>query len=174
MESSEELWSSRRKMNSVDRRGREEQQVSLLPMDDVWAGDGANWWLEICSGCESPPASVCICVFFIFVFFIYKDWICIPYNIPNRTKNLEALHYSPLRVHSGIPVTLRRIKQNFYWKGIRASVHQYVQECTVCQRAKPDRAKYPGQLAPLPVPSQYWMLPTWNSFSGLICCGNIR
>ena len=83
----------------------------------------------------------------------YKDRIWIPNNTPMRTKILEALHYSPLRGHSGIPVTLRRIKQNFYWKGIRASVHHYMQECTVCQRAKPDRAKYPNLLAALAVHS---------------------
>lgn len=35
---------------------------------------------------------------------------------------------------------------------MRAQVHQYVSECIICQRAKPDRTEYPGLLAALPVP----------------------
>ena len=42
---------------------------------------------------------------------------------------------------SGIPVTLRRLKQLFYWKGMKTQVRKFVQECDICQRAKPDRAK---------------------------------
>lgn len=39
-----------------------------------------------------------------------------------RQKILEALHDSPIGGHTGVPVTLRRIKQNFYWKGLKAYV----------------------------------------------------
>lgn len=42
---------------------------------------------------------------------------------------------------SGMEVTLRRLKQLFYWKGMKTQVRQFVQECDICQRAKPDRAK---------------------------------
>jgi hypothetical protein len=38
-------------------------------------------------------------------------------------------------------VTLRRLKQLFYWKGMKTQVRKFVQECDICQRAKPDRAK---------------------------------
>jgi hypothetical protein len=59
---------------------------------------------------------------------------------------------SPTGGHSGILVTLRRVKQLFFWKGMKASVKKLVDECVICQRAKPDKAKYPGLLEPLPVP----------------------
>lgn len=31
-----------------------------------------------------------------------------------------------------------------------------VQQCTICQKAKPDRSRYPGLLQPLPVPTSSW------------------
>ena len=97
----------------------------------------------------------------------YKDRVWIPDSPDLKQRILAALHDSPIGGHSGIPVTLRRIKQSFYWKGLRAFVHQYVQECCICQRAKPDRARYPGLLEPLPVPSQYWQMLTMDFVEGL-------
>jgi hypothetical protein len=46
-------------------------------------------------------------------------------------------------------------------------VHQYVKECTVCQQAKPECSRYPGLLAPLPVPDQFWQMVTMDFVEGL-------
>jgi hypothetical protein len=82
----------------------------------------------------------------------YKDRIWLPAVSELQEKIVLALHASPAGGHSGIPVTLRRVKQLFFWKGMKASVKKLVDECVICQRAKPDKAKYPGLLEPLPVP----------------------
>ncbi|WVZ49084.1 hypothetical protein U9M48_000465 [Paspalum notatum var. saurae] len=58
--------------------------------------------------------------------------------------------------HSGVPVTLRKLKQLFAWKGLNASVHSFVTSCLVCQQAKPDRSKSPGLLQPVDVPPSAW------------------
>ena len=79
-----------------------------------------------------------------------KIWIPAVHELQQSI--ITAFHSSPIGGHSGIPVTLRRLKQLFCWKGMAASVHQFVSQCTVCQQAKPDRSKYPGLLQPLPVP----------------------
>lgn len=97
----------------------------------------------------------------------YKQRFWLPSGSPMTVKIIEAFHASPLGVHSGVPVTLRKLKKLFYWKGMTNQVHKMVQECLICQRAKPDRAKYPGLLAPLPVPSQYWQLLAMDFVEGL-------
>jgi hypothetical protein len=48
-----------------------------------------------------------------------------------------------------MPVTYRRLKQHFAWKGMKIDVQEFVQSCLVCQQAKPDRARYPGLLQPI-------------------------
>jgi hypothetical protein len=64
------------------------------------------------------------------------------------TKNLQlqivtALHDSPIGGHLGFPVTYRRIKQLFAWKGMKSHIKEFVAACSVCQQSKPDRSKYP-------------------------------
>ncbi|GKA70496.1 reverse transcriptase [Tanacetum coccineum] len=39
-----------------------------------------------------------------------------------------------------------------YWKGMRKRVKQWIRECDVCHREKPDLNAYPGLLQPLPIP----------------------
>lgn len=97
----------------------------------------------------------------------YKERIWLPSDSELTLKLLDAFHTSPIGGHSGIPVTLRRLKQLFSWKGMRAQVKSYVQECEICQRAKPDPARYPGLLEPLPVPKQYWQILTMDFVKGL-------
>jgi hypothetical protein len=82
-------------------------------------------------------------------------------------KILESLHASPMGGHSGIPVTLRRVKGLFYWKNLKAAIRAYVQQCVICQHAKPDRSKYPGLLAPLPVSNQFWQMVSMDFIDGL-------
>lgn len=97
----------------------------------------------------------------------YKDRLWLPAGVPLILKMLDAFHTSPIGGHSSIPVTLRRLKQLFYWKGMRSQVHQYVQECVICQRAKPDHSRYPGLLEPLPVPTKFWQMLTMDFVEGL-------
>jgi hypothetical protein len=69
--------------------------------------------------------------------------------------------------HSGIPVTLHRLKQLFVWKGMAAAVHAFVCSCPICQQAKPNRAKYPGLLQPLKVPDSAWQIISMDFIEGL-------
>jgi hypothetical protein len=88
-------------------------------------------------------------------------------NSAVQTKIIHALHASALGGHSGIPVTLRRLKQLFDWQGTMATVHKFVQSCLVCQQSKPDRAKYPGLLQPLPVPDAAWQVVSLDFIEGM-------
>ena len=80
---------------------------------------------------------------------------------------MQSLHASPLRGHSGFPVTYKRIRNLFVWPGMKGMIHLFVTHCTVCQQAKPERVKYPGLLQPLPVPDYAWQVLSLDFIEGL-------
>lgn len=77
-------------------------------------------------------------------------------NVQLQQKVSQALHESAIGGHSGIPVTIRRIKQLFAWGSLKKDVQAFVTSCPVCEQAKVERVKYPGLLQPLPVPESAW------------------
>lgn len=77
---------------------------------------------------------------------------------------ISALHDSavrrPLRIpsHPGAHQTTLRMARH------ARTVQEYVRTCVVCQQAKPDKARYPGLLQPLPLPNQpYGRWLPWTS-----------
>lgn len=84
---------------------------------------------------------------------------------------LAAVHNSPVGGHSRIPVTLRRAKQLFAWRGMNAAVWEFVVACPVCQQAKPDRSRLPGLLQPLEVPDCAWKVISMDFMEGLPLSG---
>jgi transposase InsO family protein len=101
----------------------------------------------------------------------YKNRIWLAPSVSLQGKTLEALHNSAVGGHSGVPVTYRRIKQLFYWPGMKKMVQQYVAACSICQQAKPDRSKYPGLLQPLPTPTSAWQMISMDFVEGLPTSG---
>ena len=94
-----------------------------------------------------------------------RIWVGVVPSLHQRI--LSSLHGSPIGGHSGVPVTLRRFKQLFAWTGLKSAVHAFVTSCAVCQQSKPDRARYPGLLQPLPVPSTAWAIVSLDFIEGL-------
>jgi hypothetical protein len=97
----------------------------------------------------------------------YKQRVWLGSNKPLQLDVIKALHDSPIGGHSGVPATYYKIKQLFFWTGMKADIYSYIHSCTVCQQAKPDRAKYPGLLQPLPVPSVSWEIISMDFVEGL-------
>ena len=97
----------------------------------------------------------------------YKGRIWVGNDAALRLKLVQAMHASAVGGHSGVPVTYRRIKQHFYWPGLKAEVRTFVAECQICQQAKPDRSKLPGLLQPLPVPERAWKVLSLDFVEGL-------
>lgn len=64
------------------------------------------------------------------------------------------------------------MKKLFYWRGLKRAVKDFVAACTVCAQAKPDRAKYPGLLAPLAVPTEAWQVVNMDFINGLPTSAN--
>uniref|UniRef100_A0A0A8YAL3 Integrase catalytic domain-containing protein n=1 Tax=Arundo donax TaxID=35708 RepID=A0A0A8YAL3_ARUDO len=55
---------------------------------------------------------------------------------------------------------------------MKSDVHDFVQSCLICQKAKTDRARLPGLLQPLPVPRGAWQIITMDFVEGLPRSGN--
>jgi hypothetical protein len=55
---------------------------------------------------------------------------------------------------------------------MKSDILKYVQACSTCIQAKPDRASYPGKLQPLPVPSATWDVISMDFVEGLPLSGS--
>ena len=97
----------------------------------------------------------------------FKGKIWLGSNAELHSKVFAALHSSALGGHSGAPATLQRISSMFYWPSMKFDVLSMVQQCTICQKAKPDRSRYPGFLQPLPVPTSSWDIISMDFVEGL-------
>lgn len=70
-----------------------------------------------------------------------------------RAAILHATHDDPTAGHLGFVRTLHRLKQNFYWPGMRRFAKQYVAGCLQCQRHKRPGSPSPGPLHPVTPPT---------------------
>lgn len=74
-----------------------------------------------------------------------------------RCKIIRWLHSEPESGHSGKNLTLRRVKNLFYWKGLTKDVRSFVRNCKIFQATKYNTAASPGLLQPLPIPEDVWV-----------------
>ena len=63
--------------------------------------------------------------------------------------------------------TLHRVKQDFYWPGMKKDLKQYIKECEVCQRVKHENCRPTSLLQPLPIPSKPWLVVSMDFIEGL-------
>ena len=65
---------------------------------------------------------------------------------------LKEFHDSFAGGYSGIEGTKKRIGDHFYWKGLKHDVKEFVKQCEVCQRNKPENSAPTCLPQPLPIP----------------------
>jgi hypothetical protein len=102
----------------------------------------------------------------------YKGKVWVGHDPALQNRLIADVHSSAIGGHSGIPVTCRKLKQTFAWKGLKSAVTQFVQTCLVCQQAKPDRTKLLGLLQPLPVPAGAWQTISLDFVEGMSLSGS--
>lgn len=83
-----------------------------------------------------------------------------------RTELMQELHDAPTAGHLGIERTLKRIKERFYFKGMRAFVTKYLKSCDECQRYKATNLK-PAGLLQTPVLHQRFEVLAMDLFGPL-------
>lgn len=69
----------------------------------------------------------------------YKNKIWIGNNTTLQHRILSALHSGAIGGHSGVQVTYSRIKKLFAWQGLKKSVLEFIDQCSVCKQAKAER-----------------------------------
>ncbi|GJZ95231.1 ty3-gypsy retrotransposon protein [Tanacetum coccineum] len=84
-----------------------------------------------------------------------------------RKELLQQVHRGSVGGHSGVKVTTHKLCSMFYWKKMRKEVKQFVRDCEICQRYKPNLEAYPGLLQPLPIPTSIWTSISMDIIDGL-------
>src|SRR5205823_6160495 len=54
---------------------------------------------------------------------------------------LYMMHDHPISAHFGVKATYEKIRERYYWKGIRADVEVHVKSCNKCQRRNKPKGK---------------------------------
>lgn len=65
---------------------------------------------------------------------------------------LKTFHDDPLAGHRGIVETTRKIRTEYFWKGMSDTIKNYIENCQVCQRNKIQRKTYK---APMVITSSF-------------------
>lgn len=95
------------------------------------------------------------------------DKIWIGANSALQIKLIAAFHSSVIGGHSGVQATYQRVRKLFAWQGLKKSVEEFVQQCTIYQQAKHEHCSYPGLLQPLQIPSGAWQDISLDFVEGL-------
>ena len=70
-------------------------------------------------------------------------------------------------MHPGGMKIYKDLKRNFWWKGIKRYVVNYVSKCVVCMQVKIEHQVLMGKLQPLPIPEWKWYDITMDFVDGL-------
>ena len=54
----------------------------------------------------------------------------------NKEQIIKEMHENPLGGHQGIARTFNKINTQYYWKGMRRQIKEYIQKCPTCQKNK--------------------------------------
>jgi len=88
-------------------------------------------------------------------------------NSALQTRLLTAFHASPMGGHSGTKATYHRLKNLFYWKGLKSDVESFVKQCQIFQQAKHENTHPASLLQPLPIPQGAWQDISLDFVEGL-------
>lgn len=95
----------------------------------------------------------------------HKDKLWVPEQ--QFTEVIRETHDQPACGHPGVSRTYELLKREYYWRGMRETVAQYVRNCYACHRSKAPRHRQHGLLQPLPIPQKRWQDITMDFITGL-------
>ena len=100
--------------------------------------DGRSLWYKVHDGNDLPPS------------------LCIPEDQTLRDRIINEHHAPPTIGHRHAQQTYTRIKQSYYWHGMKNEIFETVQRCEVCQKRKRNRNGKFGHMAPQEHPRGPW------------------
>ena len=120
--------------------------------DSYEEGDEYKQLISSLSGSPSSPTNFSLQNGLI----LYRDKLFLSSSSPLKSLVLQHVHDSPVGGYSGYLKTLYKVKQDFFWKGMKSDVKRHVKHYEVCQRIKVETTRPRGLLQPLPIPSKPW------------------
>lgn len=85
---------------------------------------------------------------------LYKGRVFMWPTCALKPKVLHLVHDSPLGGHVGFLKSYHRLKQDFFWHGMKSDLKVHIKECDVCQQIKTETCHLAGLLQPLPIPDK--------------------
>ena len=64
-----------------------------------------------------------------------RECVCVPHDTTLRAKLISEHHETPMAGHFGVKKTMERLREGFFWDGMRKEVEEFVRTCDACQRA---------------------------------------
>ena len=105
---------------------------------------------------------------------LYKGRMVVSQTSTLIPKILHTFHDSILGGHSGFLRTYERISGELYWRGMKAEIKKYVEQCEICQRNKYEATKPAGVLQPIPIPDRILEDWTMDFIEGLPLAGGVN
>ena len=81
----------------------------------------------------------------------YRTQVVVPQLTDLREKILRQFHCSRFVVHLGGTKMYQDLRRQYYWRGMKRHVGDFVQQCLTCQQVKAKNQKPAGLLQPLEV-----------------------
>ena len=86
--------------------------------------------------------------------FYYNERLWVPEYM--FIELIQKIHDQPTVKHPGITQTKKLLKREYYWRGMRKTITQYIGNCYLCHRTKISRNRQHGFIKPLPIFHKGW------------------
>ena len=83
---------------------------------------------------------------------LFQGRVCVPVVTPIRELILQEAHSSSYAMHPGSTKMYRTLRPNYWWKGMKKDIAEFVSQCLVCQQVKPEHQSPAGRMQPLFIP----------------------
>ena len=97
----------------------------------------------------------------------FRNRLAVPKAGEIKKMILHEAHKSRYAIHPGSTKMYQDLKRQYWWRGMKRDVREYVSECVTCLRVKAEHQKPAGELQPLPVPEWKWEHITMDFLMGL-------
>ena len=91
----------------------------------------------------------------------------VPNDSDLRDAVLYEAHRSKFSIHPGSTKMYMDLKRQYWWRGMKRDVTNFVAKCLICKQVKADHQRPGGELQPLPIPDWKWDHVTMDFVTGL-------
>ena len=85
-----------------------------------------------------------------------------------RREILEEAHCSAYAMHPRSTKMYQNLKENYWWKGMKKDIAEYVFKCLTYQQVKAEHHRPAGLLQPLPILEWKWDKVTMDFVTSLL------